>query len=78
MRRLIIGVFETICILMVVVPTGLGIATVIFGIHERQELPIILTLGVFLVTSFLAGGALTLVEIARNTRGCLEALRSPR
>jgi len=47
------------------------------GSHA-QEMAILATVGVFLLTSFLAGGALTLVEIAQNTRGGMEALRDMR
>jgi hypothetical protein len=77
MRRLIVNTFETICIAMVIIPTALGILWAL-GMSTQKELAIIYTLGVFLVTSFMAGGALTLVEIAKNTKGCLEALRDMR
>lgn len=71
---------------MVVIPTGLGILAILLSLlgggHEREEtltfFPAIFAALVicFLGTIFLAGGALTLVEIARNTKDAKEALRN--
>src|SRR5262249_37696715 len=78
MRRGIIWTFEVLCIAMVILPTVLGILWVFLPGSYEAETAILQTVGVFLLTSFLAGGALTLVEIARNTRGGMEALRDMR
>jgi hypothetical protein len=78
MRRLIIRTFEALCIAMVIIPTALGILWVFLPGSHAQEMAILATVGVFLLTSLLAGGALTLVEIAQNTRGGMEALQDMR
>jgi hypothetical protein len=75
MRRLIVQTFEAICLAMVVIPTLAGIVWVFAG--NRGD-TLLWTVGVFIFTSFLAGGALTLVDIANNTKGCMEALRDMR
>ena len=78
MRRLIVRTFETICLAMVVLPTAAGILWVFAPGNRAQEITLLLTVGVFIFTSFLAGGALTLVGIAHNTKGCMEALSDMR
>src|SRR5262249_7207805 len=78
MRRLIVRTFEAICLAMVVIPTLAGIGWVFAPGNRDAETTLLWTVGVFIFTSFLAGGALTLVDIANNTKGCMEALRDMR
>jgi hypothetical protein len=63
---------------MVIVPTVLGFLFFFHIGEQGKGFAFLATVGLFLLTSFLAGGALTLVEIAQNTKGCMEALRDTR
>jgi ACR3 family arsenite efflux pump ArsB len=84
-RRIIVLIFETICLALVAVPTVVGLVTTImmlflpadstFSRFYEVGLTAVATLIIFIVTSFLAGGALTLLEIAHNTREAVELLR---
>jgi hypothetical protein len=77
MRKLIVNVFDFICMLLVLVPTGMGLI-IDFAVHRGPPsllFPGALSILVFLVTSFIAGGALTLTEIARNSRETTRLLR---
>jgi hypothetical protein len=63
---------------MVIVPTALGFLFALSPENKQTEEAIGAMVGVFLFTSFPAGGALTLVQIANNTKGCMDALQALR
>jgi hypothetical protein len=67
-RRLIVGAFETLCLLVVVIPTVVAIGLWIDARGDIFGALVLAAAAVFLVSSFLAGGALTLLDIAHNTR----------
>ena len=75
-RSIIISTFDTICIVLVVVPTALAaLATINLKDENAFILGILFTVAIFIVTAFLAGGGLTLVSIADNTEDMVRALR---
>jgi hypothetical protein len=69
-RRLIVSTFETVCIALVLIPTGLAVLALGFG--ERPLAGFVVAGLTFIVTAFLAGGALTLVSIANNTQALVQ------
>jgi hypothetical protein len=71
-RKFIVGAFELVCILIVVIPTL--IAVLIFVIALANDSPVVtivyfgIAIMTFLSTALISGGALTLLSIADNTR----------
>jgi hypothetical protein len=75
-RDLIVSTFEKVCIAFVLIPTAIAILVALVGLFGQRPLAgIILAVLTFLVTAFLAGGALTLVSIAENTREVIRILQ---
>ena len=72
MRRWIVSTFEFMCILIVVLPTAAALAVFL---NSQTVFALLTAIGMFFVTCFIAGGALTLVEVARNTRDIVSAIR---
>jgi hypothetical protein len=64
-RNFIVRVFEHICVLMVVVPTALLAMGAVFTGHLAGLLAAAIW---FLLAAFAAGGAMTLLAIADNTK----------
>jgi hypothetical protein len=71
--KALIATFGFLCTAMVVIPTLVSLV-VAFNMPD-PGLGLLLAGCVFLVTTFAAGGALTLLSIADNTRDTLEVLR---
>ena len=77
-RTSIVSAFEQICIAIVIIPTGLAVLAAVMaalgdvpvGASREDTVPVALLIAgaIFLITIFLAGGALTLVSIMENTR----------
>jgi hypothetical protein len=65
-----VSTFETICIILVVLPTA--ICAFITAHTPSADIWLLITIATFVVSCFLAGGALTLIDIARSTRALLE------
>jgi hypothetical protein len=90
LRDTIISTFEQICLAIVVIPSGLAIVLALSIATSDVPLPsgvsrdnavviaLIFAAAIFLVTAFLAGGALTLVSIMENTREIAQTLESMR
>ena len=75
-RGLIVSTFEKVCIAFVLIPTALAILVGLVGLFgERPFAGILIAILTFVVTAFFAGGALTLVSIADNTREVVRILR---
>jgi hypothetical protein len=72
-RRLIVSTFETVCIALVLIPTGLIVLVTPF--MARPFAGVIVAGLTFIVTAFLAGGALTLVSIADSTQELVKILQ---
>jgi len=76
-RTSIVSAFEQICIAIVVIPTGLAVLAALMAAFgdvpvgaSREDTVLVALLiagAIFLMTIFLAGGALTLVSIMENT-----------
>jgi hypothetical protein len=78
-RWFVIHIFEAVCLLFIVLPTLLcAVAALGIGLTggEAAGVSLLITLGVLVATSFIAGGALTLVDIAYNTRQTTMLLRA--
>ena len=71
-RNAIVSTFGFLCTAMVVISTLIGLVT---GFHMQGLYALLFPLAVFLVSAFVAGGALTLVSIADNAREALDVLR---
>jgi hypothetical protein len=73
MRDLIVSTFEMVCLVIVVLPAAL----VLLGAVMTGNLfgGIILAALIFVVSAFLAGGALTLISIAENTSETVRVLK---
>ena len=78
-RWFVIHIFEAVCLLFIILPTLLS-AVVTIGLvlsgGEAAGVSVLITLGVLVATSFIAGAALTLVDIAYNTRQTTMLLRA--
>jgi hypothetical protein len=78
-RGRIVDTFEEVCIALVVIPTGIvalaGLLTLVSGAVSLGFTLLVSAVLTFLVTAFLAGGALTLVSIADNTREIVQMLQ---
>ncbi len=78
--EIIVNTFGAICLAIVIIPTTLtGLASILMLFMGKEGpaaafLGLILTAVVFLATSFIAGSALTLLQIAHNTRTSAELL----
>lgn len=72
-RDTIVSTFGFLCTALVVIPTAISI--IIAVNMPDPDLGLLFAGGVFLVSAFFAGGALTLVKIADNTGEALEVLR---
>jgi hypothetical protein len=73
-RRLIVSTFESVCVALVILPTA---AAAFIALNSNTGVTgfwLLATIAIFVGTSFLAGGGLTLVEIARNTRALVGIL----
>ena len=57
---------------LVVLPTAISAFIAMNSPQSASGIWLAITLLTFVVTSFLAGGAITLVDIARNTRALVE------
>lgn len=79
-RRTIVSAFEGICLLVVLIPTVfLGLATAHAVLNGRDPTYLFLmTIGIFLVSVFISGGALTLLTIAHNTEAICRILQVTR
>jgi hypothetical protein len=78
-RRFVISIFEIVCLAFVAVPTVLCAVVTIFAVAAgggTAGFSALVTLAVLVATSFIAGGALTLVDIAHNTRQTTVLLRA--
>jgi hypothetical protein len=73
LRNAIVSTFGFLCTGLVVIPTLISI--VVAFQTPNPGLGLLLAGCVFLVSAFFAGGAITLVNIADNTREALEVLR---
>ena len=71
-RNIIIGAFELICLLIVVIPTLIAILVAIITLVNNSWVVFFAYLGIaimtFLSTAFISGAALTLLDIDHNTR----------
>jgi hypothetical protein len=78
-RKFIVSIFETVCLGLVVVPTAFGLLAVVIeffsGTPTSFKYAAVATLIVFIATVFLTGVALTLLDIAHNTREMVERLQ---
>jgi uncharacterized membrane protein len=72
-RRFIVSTFEATCVAIVVVPTG--IAAIVALQTNTAGMGLLMTVVIFILTSFLSGGALTLVEIGRNMQAVVDMLQ---
>lgn len=76
-RRFIILTFEFICIagVMLITLAVIIVALVMISQDRTSSLvAVLMVIGTFLVAAFVSGAALTLSDIARNTRRTAEAL----
>jgi hypothetical protein len=74
-RVLIVSIFEGVCIAFVIIPTLIALIAFAAVSAEHPFSGFILPALTFLVTAFLAGGALTLVTIAHNTGEIVRVLQ---
>lgn len=73
MRDFIVSTFEMVCLVIVVLPTVFCLFIAL--ISEEPIRLIIFAAIIFVVSAFLAGGALTVISIAENTSETVRLLK---